>query len=194
LRSAEFNLLFCLAKLEEAETHLQQAEKVTTLFSPVGFAVAGNSYLLVSDEDRADYFYQQLEKISGWENKTHFYRASFLVEQELWLPALKYAILACFEMPKDAQALYLLTKCYEATGEHSKALSTLKLLLDLDKSEWLRFYKFTLERQGGEFLDATETLLSIPIHYFEDEEELKAAKVFASERGDFVLMKHLKSK
>jgi hypothetical protein len=59
-------------------------------------------------------------------------------------------------------------------------------------SEWIEYYRFTLEREAGRDEQARTTLRRIPREYFEDPQELEEALKFARQQQDLGLLRHLK--
>lgn len=194
LRSALLNLVFCYARLRLNDKHQELAQKITSdrSLQPAALFVAGNSYLLVGNEEEAERYYSMLTEIEGWDIKIDYYKSTFCYENGLFALALRFAKKAHHLNPNDASTSYNLSLCYNAVGEKERALDLLQVMPE--SPEWLNYYRFTLERDSGRLHEASNTLLNIPQDYFEDPEELEAALDFARHRQDLVLLRHLRRK
>jgi tetratricopeptide (TPR) repeat protein len=192
IRSARLNLLFCYARLDLEELHDLMAERLVSdrTFFPSALYAIGNSFLLLGNEEKADLYYSELKKQSGWELKTEYYKSTFCFENGLYEKALQFAKIAHELNPLDASISYHLSLCYQSVGETDRALELIKHIDDTP--EWLNYYRFTLERDSGRVEEASQTLLQIPHDYFQDSEELEAALDFARDRQDLVLLRHLR--
>lgn len=194
LRPASLNLLFCYARLKQTHAHDALAERILqdkSLF-PGSLYVIGDSWLLVGDKEKADIYYNELIKFEGWEKKADYYKSTFCFEHGLHQQALDYAKKAHDQNPQDKKVSYHLSVCYNAVGEKGRALDMVREFGEAP--QWLAFYRFTLERDVGDDLEASRTLLRLPLDYFQDEEEFEAAIEFAKSRKDLTLLRHLKRK
>ncbi len=194
LRPALLNLLFVYARTGAKSEHQALSNRLVenkVLYPAVLYNI-GDSFLLLGDEGGAEAYYKELEKYEGWAQKVDYYKSTFCFEHGLFGQALKYAQKAYEKSPEDRTINYQLSICYSAMGEKGRALDMVKKLGDAP--QWLTFYRFTLERDVGEDLEASRTLLRLPLDYFEDEDELQAAVEFAKSRQDLVLLRHLRKK
>ena len=193
LRPALLNLIFCYAKLGDKVAHAAMTERLLaeTSLIPASLYVVADSFLLLGDEAKANFHYGELKKHRGWERKTDFYKSTFCFENELFELALKYARLAHEQNPTDTSISYHLSLCFNAVGEKDQALRMVKTVGG-EAPQWLNYYRFTLERDAGRHLEASETLLSIPKEYFEDSDELEEALEFARDTEDLALLRHLR--
>lgn len=194
LRPALLNLLFCHARLRQTHAHEILTERILqdkSLF-PCSLYVIGDSWLLLGDREKADIYYNELIKFEGWEKKADYYKSTFCFEHGLHQQALHYAKKAHDQNPRDRKVSYHLSVCYNAVGEKGMALDMVRELAPAP--QWLAFYRFTLERDVGDDLEASRTLLRLPLDYFQDEEEFEAAIEFAKSRKDLTLLRHLKRK
>jgi len=192
LRSALLNSLFAYAHLKDRAKHAEVVKKVMANRSllPHALATIGNSFVLMNDSDSADYYYDLLSEQTGWEKKAAYYRSMFYYDQGMAEEALTSARRAVEENPDDSSIKFHLSLCFSAAGKKQEALET---VAQLDEgAEWIRFYKFTLERDTGRVDQASQTLLDISAEYFDDAEELEQAIDFAKSRGDLMLLRHLK--
>jgi tetratricopeptide (TPR) repeat protein len=194
LRSARLNITFCYAQLGRKEEHRLAAQKIANdrTLQPASLFVAGDSYLLLGDEARADEYYRTLSKDAVWERKVDYYKSTFCYENRLFRLAVKYAEQAHRLNHNDTSMSYHLSLCYNAVGEKDHALDMVKRMPEAP--EWLNYYRFTLERDSGRHHEASHTLLQIPNEYFQDPDELEAALDFAKLRQDLVLLRHLRRK
>jgi len=195
LRGALLNLLFAYIQTKQFDLHTRLVERIidnSTLF-PANLYCVGNSYLLAGEKEKTRRFYELLKGVPGWENKVEYYQATFCYEHALYPEALHFAKLAHEKNPTDSAMSYHLSLCYNALGEKDRALDMVKKVDGTLQTQWLKFYRFTLERDSGRHIDASQTLLAIPPDYFQDPEELKAALDFAKEQKNFTLLRHLRS-
>lgn len=195
LRAGLFNLLFCYAQQGDKSRHTQLVNEILenqSLF-PFSLSVIGNSYLLLGDLDGAEEFYSQLRLVEGWRNKTEYYQSTFCLEHGLIHLAVELAQKAYLQNPSDISVSYHLCQCLSAVGEKAQALEILKKLEGVGP-QWLHYYRFTLERDSGRMGEAHQTLVQIPIEYFDDPDELEAAVDFARHSSDLGLLRRLKSK
>lgn len=194
LRSAQLNRIFCFARLKMKERHQMFAEKLVTdrALLPSALYVAGNSFLLTGDVDKAERYYHELTAFDGWKRKVDYYKSTFCFENGLYEMALRYARKAHETSPEDSSISYHLSLCYNAVGEKDQALDMVKRVKEMP--QWLNYYRFTLERDAGREHEASQTLLQIPSSYFEDPEELEQALEFARRRQDLNLLRHLRRK
>ncbi len=195
IRPALMNLPFAYARMNKPKEHEHSVQKLLMhdKFYPSALCVAGNSYFLMGESEEADTYYEQLRGLPGWDSKVDYYKSTFCLQNGLHHQALRFALAAKQAMPTDASVVHHLSVCYDAVGEKGKALETLKAL-ETHTASWLRFYRFTLERDLGNHLEAKETLARIPSDYFEDPEELEAALTFARVQQDIGLLRHLRTK
>lgn len=191
LRSARLNLLFAYAKAGRATDHNLWANRLVEErdLMPEALYVVGNSYLLVHQSEQAQIYFERLRPEPGWADKIDYYVSIFCFENGLFEEALKFAKAAYERVPQEAAIRYHLSLCFDAMGEKQEALGVVK---DLSGPQWLKYYRFTLERDAGNHQEASETLLSIPTEYFEDPEELESALDFAKGQQNLVLLRHLK--
>lgn len=200
LRAAEFNLLFALSKQGDVEGHDKQAKIILAQpeYAPNSLSVVGNSYMLLGEDSAADQCYEQLKQYPGWQSKADHYRSTFCFENGLFEKALEFARIAHEANPNDSSMLYHLSLCYSSVGEKERALDILKGMRDSRLSQgdssWLKYYRFTLERDAGRHQEASETLWRIPKDYFNDPDELQAAEEFAKGRQDLALLHHLRKR
>ncbi|NBX77676.1 MAG: tetratricopeptide repeat protein [Proteobacteria bacterium] len=194
-RPALLNRLFCLAKTNNAITHRKSVDEILSMKSlyPSSLSVIGNSFLLLGEDEEAKKIYAELSQVDGWARKTDYYQSTFCFENGLYDKALKFALKAHELNPEDMSVGFHLSQCYSAVGKKSDALEILKKL-DGRGPQWLNYYRFTLERDAGRFGDAHQTLLQIPIEYFDDPDELEAALDFAKNSSDLNLLRRLKSR
>lgn len=194
LRSALLNLVFAFAKLKKTELHALAVSKITEdpALYPSSLYVAGNSYILMELESKAEAYYSELQTVPGWERKTHYYRSTFCFENGLYEKALLHARMSHNENPTDSSVIYHLSLCYNAVGEKERALDTVKHLTD--GPQWLDYYRFTLERDSGRPEEASKTLMQLPVEYFEDPDELETALEFARENKDLSLLRRLRNR
>ncbi len=196
LRSAALNLVFCHAKAGTPQSHDHVVERLLqrTELLPASLYVAGDSYLLRGDTRKADLYYNILRKQQGWALKVDYYISMFCFENSLFSLALKHAERAHELNRHDSAISYHLSLCFNAVGEKDRALALVKGIDAAPQPQWLNYYRFTLERDSGRHIEASETLLQIPQDYFQDPEELEAALDFAKHRKDLVLLRHLRRK
>ena len=190
LKPATFNSLLAAAKFDTHE-HQQIVDRILgqRKMLPQAYYRIGNSFLLIGQVDKAETYFEKLRNYPEWKNKTDYYASIFCFEHGLYSNALEYAKRA-FERDNNSSIRYHLSLCFNAMGEKEMAL---KAVRDLEQGpEWLRFYRFTLERDVGKAGEASKTLLEISSDYFNDPEELDAAIDFAKGRKDLVLLRHLK--
>lgn len=196
LRAALLNLPFAEARLGDGHGQRRAVERMLAHreLYPASLYVAGDSYLLAGDERRAEAFYEELSGFDGWEQKADYYKSTFCYENGLFEPALRFAKAAHESAPGDTAIAFQLSLCYSANGKNAEALALVQQVIEEDDEpspSWLRFHRFTLERDAGQMEAASRTLLDIPSDYFE-EEELEAAQRFARDRRDFELLRHLR--
>ena len=198
LRPALLNLAFAYARAGRENDLNRLADQITQdrRLATAALYTLGDSYQLVGNEKRADAFYQDLRRIAGWENRVDYYRSTFCLQNGLNAQALKFAQRAHSKVPADTAIAYHLSRCFEAVGDKTQALATLKALEPSTVSShgWLHYYRFTLERDLGDHTQASNTLMQIPSDYFEDPEEWEAALSFARKSQNIGLMRHLKQK
>ncbi len=195
LRPALLNLLFVYARLGRRAEHARLADRLTTKRPlPSTWYAIGDSYLLAGDEATAEAYFEPLREVPGWELKLDYYKSTFCHQNGMHEAALRFALAAFAANPGDTTIAYHLSLCHNAVGNKDAALSILKAHGPSDRPSWLHFYRFTLERDLGHHMAASETLMEIPSEYFEDPEELEAALNYARGRQDLGLMRHLKKK
>jgi tetratricopeptide (TPR) repeat protein len=194
LRPALLNVIFAYAKLGEEDMHKTMVERLMQDKSlrPSSLYVIANSYILLGKAKESDTYYEELQKVSGWDRKCDYYRSTFCFENGLYEKALEFARRAYKLSPEDSSIRYHLSLCFNAVGEKDQALNMVKGLSEAP--QWLNYYKFTLQRDSGYEQEASETLLTIPSDYFQDPDELEAAVDFARSRKDLVLLRHLRHK
>jgi len=192
LKVARYNLLFSYAKLGDRAEHRDLAELILREISkkPSVYSIVGNSYLILGDEKKAQYYYGLLSKVPGWERKANHYVSTFCYENAMYDRALHYAKRAHAENPRDISIRYHLSQCHSSVGEKDQALEVVKAIGE--GPEWVRFYRFTLERDAGAHQQASQTLMELSSDYFKDPEELDAALAFARTQRDIGLLRHLK--
>ncbi len=197
LRAAQLNLVFCEARLGDRKKHrlAVQSALANEENLPTALYVAGDSHLLLGEEDAAENYYAELSAYEGWERKADYYKSTFCSEHGLPQLALKYAERAFAMNPHDAGTAFQLSLCHGAMGDAKKALELLRtgpLAGSASAEQWLNFYRFTLERDAGLADAASQTLRQIPLGYFDDPAELEAALEFARAHGDLALLRHLR--
>jgi tetratricopeptide (TPR) repeat protein len=154
--------------------------------------VAGHANLLIEHEATAEGYYEEVRALKAWEQKTDYYISTFCYEFKRYEQALNYANKALELSPNDSSVRFHLSLCYSALGQSKNALEALKAAED--SPEWLKYYRFTLERDAGHEDVALNTLLNIPSDYFQDPNELEQALEFAKHTQDLQLLRHLKRK
>lgn len=192
LRSALLNALFAYAQLHDGRRHGDLVAKILgerTLL-PAALSTIANSYILMGDLESANDHYQLLSEQEGWDRKSDYYRSMFLYDQGMFAEALASARQARDLNPADTGIRFHLSLCFSATGHKAEALEAVAGLGD--EPDWLRFYRFTLERDIGLSDRAAQTLLDISREYFDDADELEQALDFARSRRDLVLLRHLR--
>jgi tetratricopeptide (TPR) repeat protein len=194
LRSALLNVTFCYARLGAEDKHHAMAERIVLdkELHPTSLFVAGDSYLLIGNDKRAEIYFSILSHMDGWSRKVDYYKSTFCFENKLFELALRYAQKAHLLNPTDTSMSYHLSLCYNAVGQKDHALDLVKLMPEAP--QWVNYYRFTLERDSGRHHEASNTLLQIPHDYFQDPDELEAALDFAKHRQDLVLLRHLRRK
>lgn len=194
LRSALLNSLFVCAQLGDREGHAAMVKRVRANrgLMPQALSTIGNSFVVLGDLDAADEAYEELSEHRGWERKAAYYRSMFYYDQGMSEKALESAIIAAEENPMDTSIRFHLSLCYSAAGKKEEALEVVENLNE--EPEWIRFYRFTLQRDTGMNEAASETLMNISAEYFDDPEELEQALDFAKEQRDLSLLRHLKAK
>ena len=195
LRPALLNQLFCLAQLKNDREHDRTVEELLSMKSlyPSVLSVVGNSYFLLGKDSEAKEIYEALAQVEGWGKKTAYYQSTFCFENGLWEKALVFAEEAHQQNPEDMSVRFHLSQCLNAVGRKGEALSILRKMQGVGP-QWLNFYRFTLERDSGQWREALQTLSEIPTEYFDDPEELEAALEFAKNSSDLNLLRRLKSR
>ncbi len=196
LRSARLNLLFCYAQLSERTRHEALAKQVVAdpRLHPSAWYVVGNSFLLVGDVKAAEEYYEPLRKLKSWEGKVDFYKSTFCFEHAMWHEALHFAKLAHQQNPSDSSIRYHLSLCFDRLGKKEKALDALRGVGEELFSDWLNFYRFTLERDSGLNGVAGQTLKQVSAQYFKQEtDDWQQAIEYAKDTNDLELLRHLKS-
>lgn len=195
LRPAILNRLFCLAKTNQVAAHQKSVDEISEMKSlyPSSLSVIGNSFLLLGKDEEAEKVYADLARVEGWARKTDYYQSTFCFENGLFEKALFFALRAHQANPEDLSVGFHLSQCYSALGKKGEALEILKALGG-SGPQWLHYYRFTLERDSGRLGEAHQTLLQIPIEYFDDPDELEAALDFAKNSSDLNLLRRLKSR
>ncbi len=195
LRSANLNLLFCYAKLGDTINHERLIEHLMTNFDnePTLISAIGNSFLLMNNEEKSEEFYSQLPH--SWKIKSDYYRSTFCYNQGLFEKALYYAKRAFELNPNDSATNYHLSLCFSAVGEKKSALDVLNVachkMILAKEEQWLKYYRFTLERDVGLHQQAISTLLKISPDYFDDPEELENLIKYAKDHKNLQLVKKL---
>lgn len=195
LRSARLNLLFCYAQLHERARHDALAKQVVgdPRLHPSAWYHVGNSFLLSGDVKAAESYYGALEKMPGWEAKVDFYKSTFCFEHAMWHEALHFARLAHQKNPTDSSIRYHLSLCFDRLGKKERALDALRGVGEELFSDWLSFYRFTLERDSGMDSGAGQTLRAISGQYFKQEtDDWQQAIEYAKDANDLDLLRHLK--
>lgn len=192
LRSALLNSLFVYAQLGDHARHAAMVKRVraSRALMPQALSTIGNSYVVLGDLKNADACYTELSSHRGWERKADYYRSMFYYDQGMFEKALESALVAAEENPMDTSMRFHLSLCYSAAGHKAEALEVVENLNE--EPEWIRFYRFTLQRDTGMNEAATATLMQISSDYFDDPEELEQALDFAKDQRDLVLMRHLR--
>ncbi|MBY0369122.1 hypothetical protein K2X33_00450, partial [bacterium] len=168
-------------------------ETMSRAVAPTVLATIGNAYLLLGELDSADALYERLAAQPGWENRADFYRSQFCYQNGLFEEALSSALIARAAKPEDAAVAYHLSLCFDALGKKQEAWESIEVL-ELEGLDWLRFYRFQLERDLGKTAEAVHTLRGISLEFFEEPADYDAALAFARESQDFDLMRHLRKK
>jgi tetratricopeptide (TPR) repeat protein len=194
LRSALLNSLFAYAKVKDFKKHSSVLKRVLSVraLMPQALATIGNSFVILGDLDSADSYYHELASQPGWERKAEYYRSMFLYDQGMFEKALVSALAAVEENPFDTSMRFHLSLCYSAAGKKEAALEVVAEINE--EPEWIRFYRFTLQRDTGMHEAASRTLMQISAEYFDDPEELEQALEFAKEQRDLVLLRHLRAR
>lgn len=194
LRAARLNHVFSLAFCGEKGRHLDAAEAIVEVEAlyPTSYFVAGDSFLLLGQDAKAETFYAELRRDPQVADRVDFHLSVLLFDAGEYERALPFARAAHKRNPQDTTIRYHLSVCYDRVGEKDHALDLVKTLEEERKVEWLQFYRFTLERDSGRTEEALETLRQIPRNYFEDPEELEAALEFAKDSKDLALMRALR--
>lgn len=192
LRSALFNLLFVYAKIGDKKRHGGLVKRILAEKSllPEALSTIGNSYALLGDEASAEQHYRWLSEQEGWDRKADYYRSMFFHDHGRSVEALKYAEAAAKLNPTDTSIRFHLSLCYKAAGRSEEALEAVTRLEATP--DWMRFYRFTLERDIGLLDEAAHTLRNIPRDYFDDSDELEQALQFARGQRDLSLLRHLR--
>lgn len=195
LRPALLNRVFAYAKLADKRHHEAAVEELLTMKSlhPISLSVIGNSFLLLGEDEEAEVFYRQLRKVEGWGRKTDYYKSTFCFENGLLEKALHYGQKAYESNPDDASVSFHFSQCLNAVGDKKAALEILRKI-GSGGPQWLNYYRFTLERDSGQWGEAHQTLLQIPPEYFDDPEELEAAMDFAKDTSDLNLLRRLRAR
>jgi len=194
LRAARLNLVFALAYCRETELHRRAVESILsdkTLY-PTNYFVAGDSHLLVGEEQAAGRYYEKLRQDKKVEARVDHHVSVLLFDAGEYERALPFARAAHKRYPEDSHIRYHLSVCYDRVGEKDHALDHVKELQRERSAEWLQFYRFTLERDSGRTEDASSTLKKISRDYFQDPDELEAALDFAKDTQDLSLLRHLR--
>jgi tetratricopeptide (TPR) repeat protein len=195
VRSARMNLLFCYAQMHDRTRHDALARQVVAdpKLHPSAWYVVGNSFLLAGDVKMAESYYDALKKIPGWEAKVDHYKSTFCFEHAMWHEALHFARLAHQKNPHDSSIRYHLSLCFDRLGKKQNALDALRGLGEDLFSDWLSFYRFTLERDSGMDENAAQTLKQISSQYFKQEtDDWQQALEYAKASKDLELLRHLK--
>lgn len=193
LRAALLNSVLAEAKMGDGVAYQNAVDRLSKsreLGAATILRAEGNALELLGRTADADIVFEKLHTIAGSEQKVDHWRSMFCFDHGIFERALIYAERASAKHPHDSAVKYHLSLCYDILGEKDKALKTLDNVDELPA--WVRYYKFTLERESGREDEASETLLRIAPEYFDDAEELDAAIEFARHRKDLNLLRHLK--